>query len=168
MKQNVKRMHSIATARKISYNEFISDFRLTEQFGRIILHMIKKQTAALLVLAILVLAAGCKTTSTTVLNTGSKIFYGGSQIETTVRELTVDGGTTSARVRFVNLGTEELGSLEALVEFIDATGEVIATCVISNTYTTPIAVGESVSETATCDSDSRIKGVYVSEYTPES
>ena len=131
--------------------------------------MIKKRTvAALLALAILVLAAGCKTTSTTVLNTGSKIFYGGSQIETTVRELKVDGGTTSARIRFVNLGTEELGSLEVLVEFIDSTGEVVATSIISKTYSTPIAVGESVSETATCDSDSRIKGVYVSEYTPES
>ena len=131
--------------------------------------MIKKRTvAALLALAILVLAAGCKTTSTTVLNTGSKIFYGGSQIETTVRELKVDGGTTSARIRFVNLGTEELGSLEVLVEFIDSTGEVVATSIISKTYSTPIAVGESVSETATCDSDSRIKGVYVSEYSPES
>ena len=131
--------------------------------------MIKKQSvAALLVLVILVVVVGCKTTSTTILNTGSKIFYGGSQIETTARELTVDGGTTSARIRFVNLGTEELGSLEALVEFIDANGEVISSSIISKTYSTPIAVGESVSETATCDSDSRIKSVYVSEYTPES
>ena len=162
-------MHSIATARIISYNDFRSIYCITEQFGRIFLHMMKKQTVvALLVLVVLVLAVGCKTTSTTILNTGSKIFYGGSQIETTVRELTVDGGTTSARIRFVNLGTEELGSLEALVEFIDATGNVIATSIISKTYTTPIAVGEGVSETATCDSDSRIKGVYVSEYTPES
>lgn len=126
-----------------------------------------KRIAVLLLVAILFAAAGCKTTSTTILNTEFKIFYGGSQIETTVRELTVDGGTTSARIRFLNLGTEELGSLEALVEFIDANGEVVATGVVSATYPTPIAVGDSVSETVTCDSDSRIKGVYVSEYTPE-
>ena len=126
-----------------------------------------KRIAALLLLLILLAAFGCKTTSTTILNTEFKIFYGGSQIETTVRELTVDGGTTSARIRFLNLGTEELGSLEALVEFIDANGEVIATSVIRSTYPTPIAVGASVSETAECDSDSRIKGVFVSEYTPE-
>ena len=126
-----------------------------------------KRVAALLLIAILLAVAGCKATSTTVLNTESKIFYGGSQIDTTVRELIVDGGTTSARIRFLNLGTEELNSLEALVEFIDANGEVIATSVINSTYPEPIAVGDSVSETATCDSDSRIKGIFVSEYTPE-
>ena len=126
-----------------------------------------KRIAALLLIAILLTVVGCKTTSTTVLNTEFKIFYGGSQIETTVRELIVDGGTTSARIRFLNLGTEELNSLEALVEFIDANGEVIATSVINATYPTPVAVGDSVSETVTCDSDSRIKGIFVSEYTPE-
>ncbi|MCE5188880.1 MAG: hypothetical protein LLF75_06830 [Eubacteriales bacterium] len=130
--------------------------------------MKKKRIAALFLVAVLLVLFGCKTSSTTTLNTEYKIFYGGSQIESTVRELVVDGGTTSARIRFLNLGTEELGSLEALVEFIDANGEIIASSVISATYTTPIAVGDSVSETATCDSDSRIKGVYVSEYTPES
>ena len=126
-----------------------------------------KRIAALLLIAILLAVAGCKATSTTVLNTEFKIFYGGSQIETTVRELIVDGGTTSARIRFLNLGTEELNSLEALVEFIDANGEVIATSVINSTYPEPIAVGDSVSETVTCDSDNRIKGIFVSEYTPE-
>ena len=126
-----------------------------------------KRIAALLLIAILLTVVGCKTTSTTVLNTEFKIFYGGSQIETTVRELIVDGGTTSARIRFLNLGTEELNSLEALVEFIDANGEVIATSVINATYPTPVAVGDSVSETVTCDSDNRIKGIFVSEYTPE-
>ncbi len=126
-----------------------------------------KRIAASLLIAILLTVVGCKTTSTTVLNTEFKIFYGGSQIETTVRELIVDGGTTSARIRFLNLGTEELNSLEALVEFIDANGEVIATSVINATYPTPVAVGDSVSETVTCDSDSRIKGIFVSEYTPE-
>ena len=126
-----------------------------------------KRIAALLLIAILLAVAGCKVTSTTVLNTEFKIFYGGSQIETTVRELIVDGGTTSARIRFLNLGTEELNSLEALVEFIDANGEVIATSVINSTYPEPIAVGDSVSETVTCDSDNRIKGIFVSEYTPE-
>lgn len=126
-----------------------------------------KRIAALLLIAILLTVVGCKTTSTTVLNTEFKIFYGGSQIETTVRELIVDGGTTSARIRFLNLGTEELNSLEALVEFIDANGEVIATSVINATYPTSVAVGDSVSETVTCDSDSRIKGIFVSEYTPE-
>ena len=126
-----------------------------------------KRVATLLLIAILLAVAGCKATSTTVLNTEFKIFYGGSQIETTVRELIVDGGTTSARIRFLNLGTEELNSLEALVEFIDANGEVIATSVINSTYPAPIAVGDSVSETVTCDSDSRIKGIFVSEYAPE-
>ena len=130
--------------------------------------MIVKRIAVVFLIAALLVSAGCKTTSTTVLNSEYKIFYGGSQIEATVRELSVDGGTTSVRVHFLNLGTEELGSLEALVEFVDATGEVIATSVISKTYDTPLAIGDSVSEIATCDSDSRIKSVYVSDYTPES
>jgi len=130
--------------------------------------MMIKRIAVALLLAVLLATAGCKTTSTTILNSEYKIFYGGSQIEATVRELSVDGGTTSARVHFLNLGTEELNSLEALVEFVDATGEVIATSVISVTYATPLAVGDSDSETATCDSNSRIKGVYVTDYIPES
>lgn len=123
---------------------------------------------AALLFTMLFFFGGCKTTSTTILNTEDKLFYGGSQIETTVRELTVDGGTTSARIRFLNLGTEELSSLEAQVEFVDSKGDTIATSIISKTYETPVAVGDSVSETASCDSDSRIKGVYVTEYVPES
>ena len=118
-------------------------------------------------LAIFLLLAACKTESSTILNTGSKIFYGGSQIETTVHELKVSGGTTSARVRFLNLGTEELSSIEAQVDFIDANGKVITTVILSDTFSTPVAVGDSFSETAECDSDSHIKGVVVSEYTPE-
>ena len=117
-------------------------------------------------IAVFVLFAACKTESTTILNTGSKIFYGGSQIETTVRELKVDGGTTTARVRFLNLGSEELSSIEAQVEFIDADGSTIATYIISDTFSSPVPVGESFSETAECDTDSRIVGVYVSEYEP--
>lgn len=127
-----------------------------------------RRFASALLIAILLVTIGCKTTSTTILNTENKIFYGGSQIETTVRELTVDGGTTSARIRFLNLGTEELSSLEALVEFIDADGNVVATSLISATYSSPIAVGESVSEVASCNSDTRIKSVYVTGYTPQS
>ncbi|MEA4913320.1 MAG: hypothetical protein VB061_01995 [Christensenella sp.] len=123
-------------------------------------------TVFLSTVAILFLFAACKTESTTILNTGSTIFYGGSQIETTVRELKVDGGTTTARVRFLNLGSEELSSIEAQVEFIDADGKTIATYVISDTFSTPVPVGESFSETAECDTDSRIVGVYVSEYEP--
>ena len=118
-------------------------------------------------LAIFMLLTACKVESSTILNAGSKIFYGGSQIETTVHELKVDGGTTSARVRFLNLGTEDLTSIEAQVEFIDGNGKVISTVIISDTFTTPVAVGDSFSETAQCDSDSRIKGVFVSEYVPE-
>ena len=114
------------------------------------------------------LLSGCKTESSTILNTGSKIFYGGSQIETTVRELKVDGGTTTARVRFLNLGSEELGSIEALVEFVDAKGETIASFVIQDTFEMPVPVGESFSETAECDSNSKIKNVIVSEYVPQS
>lgn len=117
--------------------------------------------------SILILFSGCKTESSTTLNTSSKLFYGGSQIETTVRELKVDGGKTTARIRFLNLGSEELGSIEAEVEFIDADGKTIATYIIQETFDTPIPVGESFSETAECDSNSKIKGVYVSEYEPE-
>ena len=127
---------------------------------------ILKISFALALAALLLLASACKKVSTTTLNIDSKIYYGGSQIETTVRELTVDGGTTTARIHFINLGTEELVTLEALVEFVDANGEVVASSVISATYDTPLAVGDSVSETVSCDSDSRIKGVYVSDYTP--
>jgi len=116
--------------------------------------------------ALLLLCTACKTVSTTILNTESKIYYGGSQIETTVRELSVDGGKTTARIRFRNLGGEALDSLEALVEFVDKQGNTIATDVISATYTEAIEVGSSVSETAECKSDDRITGVYVTEYTP--
>ena len=130
--------------------------------------MRKILTVALSSIALLVLLTACKTESSTILNAGSKIFYGGSQIETTVRELKVDGGTTSARVRFLNLGTEELTSIQAQVDFIDAKGEVITTVVISDTFATPVAIGDSFSETAECDSNSHIKGVVVSEYNPES
>ena len=79
----------------------------------------------------------------------------------------MDGGTTSTRIRFLNLGSEDLASIEAQVEFIDAEGNTIATAVIQDTFDTPIPVGESFSETAECNSNSKIKGVYVSEYVPE-
>jgi len=119
-------------------------------------------------LALILLLTGCKTETTTILNSSSKIFYGGSQIETTVRELKVSGGTTTARIRFLNLGSEELTSIEAQVEFIDQDGNTIATTIINDTFSTPVAVGASFSETAECDSNSKIKGVYVTEYVPES
>lgn len=112
--------------------------------------------------------SGCKAESTTILNTGSKIFYGGCQIETTVRELKVDGGTTTARVRFLNLGSEELTSIEAQVDFVDANGETISTFIIQKTFETPVPVGESFSETAECDTNSKIRNVVVSEYVPQS
>ena len=129
----------------------------------------RKFTAILVsTLLMLVLVSGCKTESTTILNSGYKIFYGGSQIEVNVRELKVDGGRTTARVRFLNLGSEELHSIEAQVDFVDANGETIASYIIQETYDTPITIGESFSETAECDSNSKIKGVYVSEYVPES
>ena len=119
-------------------------------------------------LSLLLLLAGCKTKSTTILNTEYKLFYGGSQLEVTVRELKVDGGKTTARIRFLNLGTEDLGSIQALVEFIDKDGETIKSAVIDDTFDTPVPVGESFSETAECDSSSKILGVYVSAYVPES
>jgi len=129
----------------------------------------RKFTAILFsTILMLALLTGCKTESTTTLNSGYKIFYGGSQIEATVRELKVDGGRTTARVRFLNLGSEELTSIEAQVDFIDANGETIASYIIQETYDTPVAIGESFSETAECDTNSKIKGVYVSEYVPES
>ncbi len=129
--------------------------------------MHKSRVIALLLILLAVFSAGCKTMSTTILNTESKIFYGGSQIETTVRELTVDGGKTTARIRFLNLGSEELDSIEAVVLFIDANGSTVESDVISDTFGTPVAVGESFSETAECKSDSDIVGVYVTEYAPE-
>ena len=129
--------------------------------------MRKFLTVVLSSLALLVFLTACKAESSTILNTVSKIFYGGSQIETTVRELKVDGGTTSARVRFLNLGTEELTSIEAQVDFIDAKGEVVTTVVISDTFDTTVAIGDSFSETAECESNSHITGVVVSEYSPE-
>ncbi len=141
---------------------------MPQSIWRNIPYMMIKRIAVVFLISALLVSAGCKTTSTTILNSEYKIFYGGSQIEATVRELSVDGGTTSVRVHFLNLGTEELGTLEALVEFVDSNGEVVTSSVISATYDTPLAVGESVSETVSCDSDSRITGVYVSDYTPES
>ncbi len=128
----------------------------------------KYAVAALAMLSLIFFAVGCKSSSTTILNTESKIFYGGSQIETTVRELRVDGGKTTARIRFLNMGTEELTSIEALVEFIDKDGNTIASYVISDTFAEPVEVGASFSETAECDSDSAIKGVYVTDYNPGS
>ncbi|MEA4870537.1 MAG: hypothetical protein VB062_07895 [Christensenella sp.] len=122
----------------------------------------------LLTLSLFCFLAGCKAESTTILNTETKLFYGGSQIEVTVRELKVDGGKTTARIRFLNLGTEELGSIQALVEFIDKDGNTIKSTVLDDTFDTPVAVGESFSETAECDSSSKITGVYVAEYVPES
>lgn len=94
------------------------------------------------------------------------MFYGGCQIETTVRELSVDGGKTTARIRFTNLGGDSLDSIEALVEFVDAGGNTIASDVISETFDTVVEVGGSFSVTAKCDSDSRIVNVFVSEYNP--
>lgn len=127
----------------------------------------RKLTAILLAsLSLMLLVSGCKTESTNVLNAEYKIFYGGSQIETTVRELKVDGGRTTARIRFLNLGSEELASIEALVEFVDAKGETISSYVIQETFDAPVAVGASFSETAECDTNSKIRSVYVTEYVP--
>ena len=117
-------------------------------------------------LAFVLLLSGCKTESTTTLNSEYKIVYGGSQIEATVRELKVDGGRTTARIRFLNLGSEELSSIEAQIEFIDGNGEIISTYIVQETFDTPIAIGASFSETAECDTNSKIKGVYVTEYLP--
>lgn len=122
----------------------------------------------IIVLSMVFVFSGCKTESTTILNTGSKIFYGGSQIETTVRELKVDGGTTTARIRFLNLGSEELSSIEAFVEFVDANGETIDSFVIQDTFDTPVAVGDSFSQTAECATNSQIRNVIVTEYVPQS
>lgn len=124
---------------------------------------ILKISFALVLVSLLLLAGACKKVSTTTLNIDSKIYYGGSQIETTVRELTVDGGTTTARIHFINLGTEELTSLEASVEFLDANGDTIDTDTINETFADAIAVGDGFSLTASCKSDDRIVSVYVTE-----
>lgn len=113
---------------------------------------------------VMLLLCGCKTVSNTILNSESKIFYGGCQIEANVRELSVDGGKTTARIRFTNLGGDSLDALEALVEFVDADGNTIASDVISLTFDSAVEAGENFSATAKCDSDDRIVGVVVSSY----
>jgi hypothetical protein len=128
--------------------------------------MIKKRLFILALALLLLVSAGCKETSTTTLNSEYKIFYGGCQIEATVRELTVDGGTTTARIHFLNLGSETLTALQALVEFVDADGNTIDSDVLDVTFDTEVAVGEGFSENAICKSNDKIVNVYVSEYTP--
>lgn len=128
--------------------------------------LIKKKLLIAALVLLLLVSAGCKQTSTTTLNSEYKIFYGGCQIEATVRELIVDGGTTSARIHFLNLGSENLSSLQALVEFVDSEGNTIESDVLDLTFDTEITVGESFSESATCSSNDKIVNVYVSEYTP--
>ena len=122
--QNVKRFcilsNRIAVALIKTYNG-LDHLGLIPVVERGIHFMRKFRAIALLTVLLLVIVTGCKTVSTTILNTESKLFYGGSQLETTVRELMVDGGKTTARIRFLNLGTEELDSIEALVQFIDQT-----------------------------------------------
>jgi len=71
-------------------------------------------------------------------------------------------------VRFLNLGSEELTSIEAQVDFVDANGETISTFIIQKTFETPVPVGESFSETAECDTNSKIRNVVVTEYVPQS
>ncbi|MEN6338859.1 MAG: hypothetical protein ABFD03_01900 [Clostridiaceae bacterium] len=127
---------------------------------------IQKRLFAASLILLMLFAAACKTESTTVLNSEYKVFYGGCQIEATVRELTVDGGTTTARIHFLNLGSETLAELEVLVEFLDAEGNTIDSDVLNLTYDPTIAVGEGFSESASCKSNDKIVGVYVEEYTP--
>lgn len=123
----------------------------------------KRLFASITVLVMLLLCA-CKTVTTTILNTESKIYYGGSQIEANVRELSVDGGKTTARIRFTNLGGDSLDSLEAFVEFVDSEGEAVASDIISLTFDNAVEAGENFSATAKCDSDDRIVDVIVSSY----
>ena len=130
------------------------------------MNMIKKKLLIIALVLLLFVSAGCKETSSTTLNSEYKIFYGGCQIEATVRELTVDGGTTTARIHFLNLGSETLKSLQALVEFVDSEGNTIDSDVLDLTFDTEVAVGESFSENAICKSNDKIVNVYVSEYTP--
>lgn len=130
------------------------------------MNMMKKRFLIAALALLLLVSAGCKKTSTTMLNSEYKIFYGGSQIEATARELTVDGGTTTARIHFLNLGSETLKSLQALVEFVDAEGNTIDSDVLDVTFDTEVAVGEGFSENATCKSNDKIVNVYVSEYKP--
>lgn len=107
-------------------------------------------------------ALACKERSTTILNKEATIYYGDSQIEATARELTVDGGRTSVRIRFVNLSGVSLESLKAHVDFVDAHGGVIASDEIELTFTEPLTVGDSVSGTAYCESNRRIRSVLIS------
>lgn len=130
------------------------------------MNMMKKRFFSAALVLLMLVSAGCKQTSSTTLNSEYKIFYGGCQIEATVRELTVDGGTTTARIHFLNLGSETLSSLQALVEFVDAEGNTIDSDVLDLTFNTEITVGEGFSETATCKSNEKIVNVYVTEYTP--
>ena len=130
------------------------------------MNAVKKRLLIAALVLLLLVSAGCKETSTTTLNSEYKIFYGGCQIEATVRELTVDGGTTTARIHFLNLGSDSLDSLQALVEFVDSEGNTIDSDILDVTFDTEIEAGESFSESAVCKSNDKIVNVYVSEYTP--
>lgn len=121
-----------------------------------------KTAVALAAVLIASFCLACKEQSVTMLNKEATIYYGDSQIEATARELTVDGGRTSVRVRFVNISGSSLETLSAHVEFVDADGGVIASDEIELTFEEPLAVGDSVSGTARCDSDERIVSVVLS------
>ncbi|GEM_PF-2256032 len=125
-----------------------------------------KQSLPFVLALLLFFAAACsKEPSVTMLNTVDTIYCDGCQIETTVRELTVDGNQTTARIRFLNLGNTTLDALNALVEFVDADGNVIATYEVQLQFDESLAVGDSVSATARCERDDRIVGVVVSSVT---
>jgi len=121
-----------------------------------------KAWVALAAIVIAALALGCKEQSTTILNKETTIYFGGSQIEATVRELTVDGGQTSVRVRFVNISGSPLEELKAHVDFVDADGAVLVSDEIELSFHEPLTVGDSVSGTASCKSNERIVGVVLS------
>ena len=121
-----------------------------------------KTSIALAAVLIASFTFACKEQSTTMLNKEATIYFGDSQIEATARELTVDGGRTAVRVRFVNISGSPLESLDASVDFVDIDGNVIASDEITLTFEEPLAVGDGVSATARCNSDDRIVSVALS------
>lgn len=126
----------------------------------------RRFVSLLLAMLLIISFSACKTQRQTTLDSVDVFYCDGCKIEATARELTVDGGTTSARIRFANMGSDPLGYIDALVEFVDAAGDTIASDVIHILFEAPLEVGDGVSATAICDSDARITGVYVSLYEP--
>lgn len=87
------------------------------------------------------------------MNSIGEFYANGNRLETTVRELTIDGNKASVRFRVVNRGEEEIGSFDINVYFLDAFGNVLYTDYISTVFESPLEVGDGQSLTAGCSGE---------------